>query len=646
MMNKLLIAGIFILSSATAQAATDDDFLAARDAYRNKDQKQLDKAAAKLQGHLLVQYAEYWKILNKIKEVDNSEFRRFLMQYPDTPLAEQLRGEWLKQLGKQQNWEVFNAEFPSLKSPDAEITCYSLQARMASKDAEAVKEGRALWFTGKAAPDSCQQVFDAMMTNQIIMAPDVWSRIRLAFEAGGISLARRLNANLPANETMNDRQLSAAYDSPQLLLEKNNLDYKTRPGREIAMFAIHRLAHTQASLASYHWANLQEKFSPAERNYVWSLIGFEGARNHEPLALNWYRNAADSTILSDSQLAWRARAALRVQEWADVLASIEQLSPPEQRESNWRYWKGRALKELGKPEAASEILTPLAKEYLFYGLLAAEELGADPVQPPTEESKPAPEELKAMAKVPGVQRALLLHKLSLDIEGTREWIAAVKGLDDSQLLAASELARQANWPERSINTADRTQQQHDFSQRYPTPYEASMRQYSQERGIDESWVYGLVRQESRFMADVRSRAGAVGLMQIMPATAQWLAKRAGLKNFQGHTTLQAETNISLGTYYLKYLLDELAHPVLATAAYNAGPSRAKRWRDDKPLEGAIYAETIPFLETRDYVKKVMSNAQFYSARLGLPMQTLKQRLGTVPSKPVGAPPEPDSTRPD
>jgi soluble lytic murein transglycosylase len=646
MMNKLFSAWFLMAISTIALAGADDDFLAARDAYRNRDQKQLDKVVGKLQGHPLAQYAEYWKIVNKIKEVDNSEFRRFLGHYPDTPLAEQLRGEWLKQLGKQQNWEVFNAEFPLLKNADPEITCYSLQARAANKDAEAIKEGRALWFNGKAAPESCQPVFDAMMSNQIITAPDVWSRIRLAFEAGSISLARRLNQSLPANETMNDKQLAAAYDSPQLLLEKNNLDYKTRAGREIVMFAIHRLAHTQSSLAAFHWNNLQEKFSPAERNYVWALIGYEGARNHEPLALNWYRHAADTTILSDAQLAWRARAALRVQEWADVLASIEQLSSPEQRESNWRYWKGRALKELGKPEAASEILTPLSKEYLFYGLLAAEELGAEPVQPPTEESKPTPDELKAMAKVPGVQRALLLHKLGLDTEGTKEWIAAVKGIDDSQLLAAAELARQANWPERSINTADRTQQQHDFSQRYPTPYESAMLQYSKERGVDASWVYGLTRQESRFTADIRSRAGAMGLMQIMPATGQWLAKKAGIKNYQASATILPDTNISLGTYYLKYLLEELAHPVLATAAYNAGPSRAKRWRDDKPLEGAIYAETIPFLETRDYVKKVMSNAQFYSVRLGLPMQTLKKRLGTVPSKPSGAAPEPDSTRPD
>jgi soluble lytic murein transglycosylase len=641
---QIIVTAVFIAAPFNSMAATDDDFIAARDAYRARDQKQLDKLVPKLSGHVLEPYALFWQINNRIKEAGAEEVRGFAAKYPDTPLAEQLLGEWLRQQGQQKNWEAFDSDFAKLKNPDAELSCFSLQARMANKDADALKEGRTFWLNGKSQPDSCQPVFDAMMTQHVIMAPDVWMRIRLALEAGQVSLARRLNNNLPPNEQMNDKQLAAAYDTPQMLLDKNNFDYKSRGGREVAMFAVHRLAHTQSSLAALRWTAMQEKFSAPERSYVWGLIGFEGARNHEPLAIDWYRNAEVSNM-SDTQLAWRARAALRVQAWGDVLSSIEQLSPPEQRESNWRYWKGRSLKELGRSEAANEILTPLSREYLYYGLLAAEEIGAPALSLPATEAKAQAEEMKTVEQKPDIQRALALHRLGMDTEGTKEWIAAVKSLNDAQLMAASELARKANWPERSINTSDKTQTAHDFTQRYPTPFEANMRDYSKKNGVDEAWVFGLVRQESRFMADVRSRAGALGLMQIMPATGQWLAKKAGLKNFQTSSTIQPEMNISLGTYYLKYLLEELAHPVLATAAYNAGPSRAKRWRDDKPLDGAIYAETIPFTETRDYVKKVMSNTQFYTARLGLPMQSLKQRLGTIPSRPNGTA-DADSTRPD
>jgi soluble lytic murein transglycosylase len=635
----------FVLSSATASfASSDDDFIAARDAYRARDQKQLDKLVPTLNGHLLEPYAQFWQINNRIKEASIEDVQKFVAKYFNTPLAEPLLGEWLRQQGQQKNWAAFDGEFAKLKNPDTELSCFALQARMANKDADALKEGRTFWLNGKSQPDSCQPVFDAMMTQRVIMAPDVWLRIRLSLEAGQVSLARRLNNNLPPNEQMNDKLLAAAYDTPQLVLDKNNFDYKSRGGREVAMFAVHRLAHTQSSLAAMRWNIMQEKFSPAERSYVWGLVGFEGARNHEPLAIDWYRNAEVSNM-SDTHIAWRVRAALRVQAWADVLGSIEQLSPPEQRESNWRYWKGRSLKELGRNEAANEILLPLSKEYLYYGLLAAEEIGAAPFGLPAQESKAPIEDVKTVEQKADIQRALALRKLGMETEATKEWIAAVRSLSDGQLLAASELARKANWPERSINTADKTIAAHDFSLRYPTPFETPMRDYSKKNGVDEAWVFGLVRQESRFMADVRSRAGAMGLMQIMPATGHWLAKRAGLKNYQTSTTIQPETNISLGTYYMKYLIDELAHPVLATAAYNAGPSRAKRWRDNKPIDGAIYAETIPFTETRDYVKKVMSNTQFYTARLGLPMQSLKSRMGTVPSRPSGTA-DADSTKPD
>ncbi len=641
---SLLTYLIAFCAVTSSFAASDDDFIAARDAYRARDQKQLDKLLPKLSGHVLASYAQYWQIQNRIKDASADEVQKFVTQNADTPLAEQLLSDWLRQQGQQKNWPAFENYFSAVKNPDTELSCYSLQARMVNKDADALKEGRTFWLNGKAQPESCQPVFDAMMNQRVIMAPDVWARVRLALEAGQVSLARRLNNNLPPNEQMNDKLLAAAYDTPQLLLEKNSFDYKSRGGREVAMFAVHRLAHSQSSLAALRWSTMQEKFSPPERSYVWGLIGFEGARNHEPLAIDWYRNAEVSNM-SDTQIAWRARAALRVQAWGDVLSSIEQLSPPEQRESNWRYWKGRALKELGRNEAATEILLPLSKEYLYYGLLAAEEIGAPALSLPATEAKAAAEEMKNTEQKSDIQRALALHKFAMDSEGTKEWIAAVKNLNDGQLLAASELARKANWPERSINTADKTNASHDFVLRYPTPFETNMRDYSKKNGVDEAWVFGLVRQESRFMADVRSRAGAMGLMQIMPATGQWLAKKAGLKNFQTSAAIQPETNISLGTYYLKYLIDELAHPVLATAAYNAGPSRAKRWRDDKPLDGAIYTETIPFNETRDYVKKVMSNAQFYTARLGLPMQTLKQRLGTIPSRPSGTA-DADSTKPD
>jgi soluble lytic murein transglycosylase len=232
--------------------------------------------------------------------------------------------------------------------------------------------------------------------------------------------------------------------------------------------------------------------------------------------------------------------------------------------------------------------------------------------------------------MPGIQRALALYQLNLRTEANREWLWVTRDFDDQRLLAAAEIARRNNWLDRAINTADKTRELHDFSLRYPAPHRDVMQAYARERDLDEAWVYGLIRQESRFVQQARSNVGASGLMQLMPTTAQWIAKRLGLKHFQQNLIGQIDTNISFGTYYLKYVLDTNdGQPVLATASYNAGPSRAKRWKDEHALEGAIYAESIPFTETRNYVQKVMSNASYYANRFGQRLITLKQRLGTI-----------------
>ena len=236
-----------------------------------------------------------------------------------------------------------------------------------------------------------------------------------------------------------------------------------------------------------------------------------------------------------------------------------------------------------------------------------------------------------MAKVPGFQRALAFYRLNLRFEGNREWNWSIRSYDDQQLLAAAEFARRSEIYDRAINTADRTRELHDFSMRYLAPYREVMKSYVSRQQLDEAFVYGLIRQESRFIADVKSSAGAVGLMQLMPATARWVAQKVGLKDYRGGTqTANVDTNLNLGTWYLKHVLDTLdSHPVLASAAYNAGPGRARAWRADQPMDAAIYAESIPFNETRDYVKKVMSNASYYSQQFGQTLMLLKDRIGII-----------------
>jgi soluble lytic murein transglycosylase len=296
------------------------------------------------------------------------------------------------------------------------------------------------------------------------------------------------------------------------------------------------------------------------------------------------------------------------------------------------------LRNLGASEAAEGLLKGLSGQTTFYGLLAADELGVA-VSPEWNGFQLLPTDLDRVRAYAGIRRALALYRVGLDNEALREWLSAIKGLDDRDLLAAAEVARIANEPDRAINTANRTVQTHDFAQRYPVPHRDALALATRQWGMDEAMMYAIIRQESRFMTEARSRAGALGLMQLMPSTARWVARQIPIQPFNTDMLVRPEVNVTMGTYYFGRVLADLGHPIMATAAYNAGPGRARRWRDDKPLEGAIYAETIPFNETRDYVKQVFTNAWFYRHRLTGKAASLRQLLGTVPGRaadPAGA----------
>jgi soluble lytic murein transglycosylase len=446
-------------------------------------------------------------------------------------------------------------------------------------------------------------------------------------ETGQVGLARSVARWLPAGQAPGPRVLEAIASNPAGYLNKPQaFNLKSRAGREAVMFAVHRLARSSSQLASRHWEKHEERFSPDERAYVWGMLGYLGAMRHDRDALAWYERAGD---LSDLQLAWKARAALRVRNWQEVLAAIGTMTGKESSEPAWRYWKARALRVLGRREEAIELLKPLAAEFNFYGQLALEDLGGK-LRVPATGYKPGAEAIRAAGQNVGLRRALALYRLNMRAEANREWYWAIREFDDRQLLAAAELALRNGIYDRAIYTADRTVVLHDFKLRYLAPYREVLNVHTSQLELDEAWVYGLIRQESRFIADAKSRAGASGLMQLMPGTARWVAKKLGLKDWRWAHVTEVDTNVSLGTYYLKHVLDTLdGHPVLASAAYNAGPGRARAWRPDAPIEGAVYAETIPFNETREYVKRVMANASYYALNFTQQVQPLRQRMGVV-----------------
>jgi len=628
-----LMLPLLALAVTGARAAPDDNFLDAREAFRVGDAARLERDAQNLKGYVLEPYVAYWRLRLRLNTAAADEVRGLLGHLQDGPLAERLRADWLKTLGVQQQWDLFDAEYPHYSGADPEIACDALRSRLRSDMDDALHGARALWFTGRELPDACDDLFETLGAAGALAPADIWARIRLALAAGNTGVARRASKFLPPGEQLDAGTLSYVAVNAQRYLDRGKYELGTRAGRETAMFAVSRLARISPPLAARRWEQLGAKFSDEERGYVWGLIALYGAQRLDPDTLEWYRRAG---TLTDEQLVWKARNALHAQRWPDVLAAIDAMSEQQARDPAWRYWKARALTAGGHAGEAKVLLLSLAADPDFYGQLAAEDLGArNLLAAPA--YRPDDNQVRAVGALPGIQRALAFYRLNLRYEGNLEWNWAMRDLDDRQLLAAAEFARRRDLYDRAIYAAEHTRQLHDFSMRYPAPYRDLMRDYANQQQLDEAWLYALIRQESRFVPEARSSAGAGGLMQLMPATARWIAKRLGVKSYRHTQMTDVELNLNFGTWYLRHVLDELDNqPLLASAAYNAGPRHAREWRSDVPMEGAIYAESIPITETRDYVKKVMSGAVYYGQQIGFTLRSLKDRLGVI------VPPQPSS----
>ncbi len=614
--------------AATGDAVgSDPDFLAIRDAFRHEDAAQIEHLAPKFDGSILEPYVTYYRLRARLESADSAVILQFLARPADTPVIDRLRAEWLKLLARNQQWDMFLQEYPRLISTDDELTCDAMQARRRTSEHDALVDARRLWLGNAAPVENCIPLFDAALSAGVVSDEDIMQLVRMALEKGNVTLAGQLAEKLPGSRALT-AAAHKAHGNPAHYLANARLENASAPERAIAMFALQRLAKQSPERAFSRWEKIAAYFPETEQQYFYGWLGYEASRAQDSRALQWYKEA-EKFPLTSPQKAWRVRAALRKMDWNEVLAGINDMDPLQQREKAWRYWKARALKAVGRVDDAQAMFTSLSGDYGYYGQLAADELGSRTTGVPTGHQSDEVD-LDAVLAQPGIQRALALYRMELDTEATKEWAWAVRQFNDRQLLAAAEIAQRNGFYERAIDTAERTLLLHDFALRFPTPYRTELENHVRENNLDEAWVYGLMRQESRFITHAKSSVGAAGLMQVMPTTARWAAHRLGMKGYRTAKIHELETNLRIGTYYLKTVLSQLDNnAVLASAAYNAGPGRAQQWRSDVPLEGAIYIETIPFDETRDYVKKVMSNTVYYAQLFGQPVASLKQRLGVI-----------------
>jgi soluble lytic murein transglycosylase len=652
-----------VLGSVNATQSTDFA-VDARDALRRRDGVRLlalrDLSAT--QRHPLASWIDYWELSNRLPTAQQGELDAFYARWPATYVEDRLRNDWLLELGKRRDWANFAREFPRFRmNDDREVTCYALlveqQNAPRSSKAAASLRARAFdaWVAQRDLDDGCNLMATELHEAKVFSDDDAWLRARLAAEAGRLRVVRAAAAL--AAPTL-QAQVANAIDKPALYLNAGATTAQ-RAQAEIATLALIRVAANEPDVAAAALTEKWQKRLPRDLSaWAWSQAGRSAAQKLAPNAWELFRTAwaeagrasiTQAPPWSDDTFAWATRAALRTlsgaERWPTVQRTIDHLSEAEQREPAWRYWSARAQREMAASGSGGEkqrsqalaALRQLSTELHFYGKLASEDLG-QPFAVPARPLPLTPEEKTAARDNAGLARALRLIELGLRSEGVREWNYSLRGMTDRRLLAAADLACEKEVWDRCINTSDRTRNEIDLEQRFPMPFRDELVAQAKTIGLDAAYVYGLIRQESRFVTDARSNVGASGLMQVMPATARWTAKKIGLP-FADTQIADRSTNLKIGTAYLKLVLDDFdGSQAMAAAAYNAGPSRPRRWREGATLEPAIWAENIPFAETRDYVKKVLSNATVYASLLA----GKKQSAALLPA-PAALPSVPEAT---
>lgn len=605
----------------------DDTFLALRDAARRNDAAKATEFAARLSNYAIPSYVDYYRLRAHMVSASSSEIRNFLDRYNGSAIADRLRNDWLHDLGTQQDWTTFDEQYPLfVLNDDIQVKCFALVSR-AVKGQNVAAEARTLLLAPRDYGNGCAVLISTLLSYGQFDTDDLWTQIRLAAETHSIEPAQRIAAllDIPGN------QIAHAIDMPAVTLLRGLKS--GRAEHEMFLIALGRSAKASHEKAAKLLNNASNKLTVQEQALGWAQIALAASFQLAPEALGyWYKT--HGAPLSYEGHQWKVRTALRNGDWPLVKSAIEAMPAPLANEPAWIYWLGRALLAEGKQEDAKKLWASIADKTNFYGQLALEEMGQK-ITIPKAGLPLTTAEIGPMASKPGFMRALKFFTLNLRFEGTREWNWELRKMTEREHLAAAEFARQNNILDRMVYTSDKTKTEFDFTQRFPSPFRDRMIAATQKIGIDMAWAYGLIRQESRFLLNARSQVGASGLMQLMPATAKYVAKKIGMGNIHQNQVNDTDTNILLGTNYLSMVLNDLdGSQALATAAYNAGPGRPRAWRLTlpRPVEGAIFAESIPFTETRGYVKNVLSNATYYAALFENKPQSLKARLGTVSPK--------------
>lgn len=592
-------------------------FLHAESAFKQKQLALYEKLKKGLEHYPLYPYLLFAELSAKIQTLSLDEFQSFMTKYPDSVLSEQLRKQFLNATAKKEEWSSFLKAY--VPSEDLSLQCHFLWSEHSLKKNQhnALHQVQALWLRGTKPPEACHKLFQAFEASPLMTRPLVWQRIKLAILQNNEALARTMTGFIPKAEKALVELWILIHKNPSLVTQKKYFKEKHAANLEMIVHGVSLIAKKNPETAIQIWQQLHKDHPFQERHWglVVRAIGLAFAGDRHPEAEKWLRKVPNSEANAQVH-EWRIRVALLKEDWKSVLHWTTTLPVPLNQHEAWHYWQAMALDKLQHSQEANAIFAKLSKTRSYYGFLASQKLQ----KPYSIDHQKLSLDDNALAEInrkKSVQRARELYLIGREAKARTEWLYICQRMTDKERHSAASLALKWNLPNWSILALSKAHNKNALELRFPLVHTQSIMQEAHRHQIDPSLIFAVTRQESAFVNNAKSSAGALGLMQLMPSTAHMVAKKHQI-NIHGQKLFEPATNIRLGTSYLRMMLDSYQnHPALAAAAYNAGPGRIRKWLPEKAMPADAWVETIPIRETRDYVQNVMTYSVIYQQLLGL-----------------------------
>ncbi len=609
--NSIFILCLVLVWPGLAHAENRDQqrklFWQARQLLMTKHYPQFAALKNKLKDYPLYPYLIFIKLKQQWPYVHTDEIDEFLQTYNDTPLAVKLRADWLAYLAKKQNWNDFIHYYQPIYGKP--LQCYYLQSLWATQQKSlAFKKIGSLWLEVNSPPPACRKIFNRWEQSGGLTAHLIWKKLDQAISKNNVNVIQHVAQFLPSAQRRQVKHWYRIQRYPRLVEQSNQFDLGNSFDRKIVLFGLKRLANKDPITLADDWSRLSNAYhlNEAEKQPILAALAVGLARRGHSSAGAWLQKVkpayADATLRE-----WRVRHSLLKGQWDKVLFWVDHLSYKQQQAACWRYWRARALAATQQNAAAQSIYNSLAKEVDYYGVLASQRLQLS-YHPAT---RNIPGDRASLANNSAIQRAKELMALGFVGEARQEWLWAVDNLSLAERQAAAQLAKQWGWYDLAIVGASKANIHNDIRLRFPFAYRRSVLTAARKTHLNSAWVWAIMRQESAFMWNAKSSAGALGLMQIMPSTGRQLARGLALRRID---LLDPEQNIRLGSTYLRQLLRIFdGNAILATASYNVGPNRIKNFQGlYQRLPKDVWVEILPWKETRDYVKSVQLARSIYS----------------------------------